>query len=244
MFFWKWPGAYFSAERLWDYVVAFLPVLFAILLLIPTAISAESRHTRPFRFDLRLLVFACLSFGLLVASYLVILVLNDNRHLWRTEFLPSFAAACLGATALYALLGQVNRTAQRMVLAAGFVAVVGIFSVIAGVNSGIFFHDKWERHRVVMSSIIANAPRVADGTLFVIRNINIDPKTEPLGRNVWFDLALRLAYPDTTVAGIYFLADKSPAPDANIDIENGEPHLCPMERQRYSTQCRTRGSAT
>jgi hypothetical protein len=96
---------------------------------------------------------------------------------------------------------------------------------MAGVNSGILFHDKWERQRVVMSSIIANAPRVADGTLFVIRNINIDPKTEPFGHNMWFDLALRLAYPDTTVAGIYFLRDKSPAPGAGIDIVNGEPHL-------------------
>ena len=223
--FWQWPGVHFEPNRLWDYVLALLPVLVAILVLVPTAIRSENRNTRPFRLDLRLLVFASLSFGLLVASYLVILLLNDNRLLWRTEFLPGFATACLGGTALYALLNRVQTTARRTVLAVGVITLVGVFSVLAGVNSGMLFHEMWERQRAVMSSIIANAPSVADGTLFVIRNI--DRQKEPFGHNMWFDLALRLAYPDTTVAGIYFLADKSAAPGADIDIENGEPHLLP-----------------
>ena len=115
--FWKWPEAYFMVDRSWGYVLALLPVLAAILLLVPTAIHRESRSTRPFRVDLRLFVFACLSFGLLVASYLVILLLNGNDLFWRTEFLPGFAAACLGGTALYALLNRVQTTARRTVLA-------------------------------------------------------------------------------------------------------------------------------
>jgi hypothetical protein len=225
--FWKWPEAYFRVDRSWGYVLALLPVLAAILLLVPTAIYWESRSTRPFRVDLRLLAFACLSFGLLVASYLVILLLDGNNLLWRTEFLPSFAAACLGGTALYALLDRVQTTARRTVLAVGVTTFVGVFSVLAGVNSGMFFYEIWERHRVVMSSIIANAPNVTDGTLFVIRNV--DPQDDPFGHNMWFDLALRLAYPDKLVAGTYFFREGSPAEGANIDIANGKPHLLPGE---------------
>ena len=223
--FWKWPEAYFSVDRSWGYVLALLPVLAAILLLVPTAIHWESRSTRPFRVDLRLLVFACLSFGLLVASYLVILLLNGNDLFWRTEFLPSFAAACLGGTALYALLNRLQTTAQRTVLATGVTTCVGVFSALAGVNSGMAFHEIWEPHRVVMSSIIANAPSVTDGTLFVIRNV--DPENDPFGDNMWFDFALRLAYPDKLVAGTYFFRDDSPARHANIDIKNGKPQLLP-----------------
>ena len=223
--FWKWPEAYFMMDRSWGYVLALLPVLAAILLLIPTAIHRESRSTRPFRVDLRLFVFACLSFGLLVASYLVILLLNGNDLFWRTEFLPGFAAACLGGTALYALLNRVQTTAWRTVLAIGVTTCVGVFSVLAGVNSGMTFHEAWEAHRVAMSSIIANAPNVTEGTLFVIRNV--DPQDDPFGHNMWFDLALRLAYPHKLVAGTYFSRDGSPAEGANIDIKNGKPHLLP-----------------
>ena len=223
--FWKWPGAYFRVDRSWGYVLALLPVLAAILLLVPTAIHWENRSPRPFRVDLRLLVFACSSFGLLVASYLVILLLNGNHLLWRTEFLSSFAAACLGGTALYALLNRVQTTARRTVLAVVVTTFVGVFSVLAGVNSGIFFHELWERQRVAMSSIVANVPSVTDGTLFVIRNV--DPQKDPFGHNMWFDLALRLAYPDKLVAGTYFFRDESPARGANIAIENGKPQLLP-----------------
>lgn len=223
LIFWKWPQAFFRSDRLWDYAIALPPVLVAIFLLVPTAISAENRSTRSFRLDLRLLIFACLSFGLLVASYLVILILEDNRELWRTEFLPSFAAACLGGAALYALLSLAYATAQRLILAMGVMTAVGIFSIMAGVNSGLQFHDLWEGQRVVMSSIISNAPRVADGTLFVIRNM--DRQSDPFGDNGWFDLAMRLAYPETKVAGIYFFADGSPALSSSIDIKGGRPRL-------------------
>ena len=78
---------------------------------------------------------------------------------------------------------------------------------------------------MAMSSIIANAPSVTDGTLFVIRNV--DPQNDPFGHNMWFDLALRLAYPHKLVAGTYFFRDDSPAEGANIDIKNGKPHLLP-----------------
>ena len=155
----------------------------------------------------------------------MILVLNDNRGLWRTEFLPSFAAACVLAAALNALVALTPRRAARTLLAVVVFMVAGIFATFSGVNSALYFHGLWHRQRVLISSILFNAPKVADGTLFVLRNI--DSHRDPFGHNMWLDLALRLAYPRTKVAGIYFFADGTPAPGMNIDLGSGEARLLP-----------------
>jgi hypothetical protein len=222
--FWHWPNAYFQAERRPDYIIAFIPILAAILILTAVAVNLENRSSKPFHVDLRLLLFACVSTGLLIASYLVVLLLRDNDTLWRTEFMPGFAAAWIMGAALYALLALIPGSVPRAILAVGAFATVGIFAARAGVNSALHSHDLWERHRVVISSIVANAPRVADNTLIIVRNV--DPKSDPFVRaDMWLDCALRLAYPGTKVAGIYFFQDGSSAPDVSIDMNGGEPHL-------------------
>jgi hypothetical protein len=221
--FWNWPQAYFDRERIWHYALALLPVVIGIALVVPRAVSAENRCARPFRIDLQLVKFVGVSFCLLVASYLVVLLLSDNRQLWRTEFLGSFAAPCLMAASVYALLSTVRRTSVRVIMSLAAFGVVGTFATYAGVNSALKFHLLWERQRVLLASLIASAPRVADGTLFVVQDI--DPKRDPFGHNMWLDLALRLAYPETRVAGIYTFVDGHSAPGMNIDIRRGEPHV-------------------
>lgn len=221
--FWLWPHTSFQTGRGLDYVIAFAPVMAAILILVALAVYAENQSTKPFRIDMRLFLFAWLSIGLLIASYLVILLLRDNPRLWRTEFLPGFAAAWLMGTILYALLALVPGTVPRAILAIGAFATLGVFATRAGVNSALFFHDIWERHRVIVSSIIANAPKVADDTLIIVRNI--DPQNDPFGAEMWLDRALRLAYPRTKVGGIYFFQDGSSTADTSIDMVSGEPHL-------------------
>ena len=193
--FWQWPHSSFQAERSLDYVIAFVPVMAAILILIPIAIYLECRSPKPFHIDVKLLLFACLSIGLLIASYLAILLLRDNRSLWRTEFLPGFAAAWVIGAALYALLAFVPGSVPRTNRCHRCVRDPGRLLVRAGVNSALYFHGLWERHRVIVSSIIANAPKVADGTLIIVRNIN--PQNDPFGADMWLDMALRLAYPRT-----------------------------------------------
>jgi hypothetical protein len=223
--FWLWPHAYFQPDRSMDYLIAFVPVMAAIVIVVPIAIYAESRSSKPFHIDMHLFLFACLGIGLLIASYLVVLLLQDNRSLWRTEFLPGFAAAWVMGAAVYALLALVPGSVLRAILATGVFATLGIFATRAGVNSALYFHELWERHRIAVSSIVANAPKVADGTLFIIRNI--DPQNDPFGADMWLDHALRLAYPRTSVAGIYYFQDGSTAQDTSIDMTGGEPHLLP-----------------
>lgn len=223
IFPWHWPQAFFNWQRVRQYTIASVPVFLAIVLLTSAAISTEERSTRAFHIDRRLLLFGAVSFGLLVASYLAILMLQDNRQLWRTEFLPGFAAACVLSTGLYALLAVISIAIVRTVVAVIAFSVFGLFATFSGVNSGYEFHALWERQRVILAAVISNAPQVADGTLFVIRHI--DRRRDPFGHNMWLDLALRMAYPRTRIAGIYMFADDSPSPGMSIDIENGEPHL-------------------
>jgi hypothetical protein len=224
--FWQWPFATLVPDRSADYALAFLLIAIAILIVSTLALYLEKLSPKPFQVDVRLLLFIGVGFGLLIASYLVILVLADNRELWRTEFLPSFAAAWLMAAALYALAGLIRGSVLRIVLLSSALMVVGIFSARAGVNSALFYHSLWERQRLVISSIIANAPRIANGTLIVVRNV--DRQNDPFGDNMWLDVALRLAYPETQVAGIYFFRDGSPAPSLNISIVDGIARTMPI----------------
>jgi hypothetical protein len=224
--FWNWPNSIYLPENLRNYGVAGIPVVVGAGLLTIRAVIAESRSTQAFLWDRQVFKFACVACGLLIASYLVILVLGDNRHLWRTEFLPSFAAASLMAATLYSLLGLVPWSALRVATAAPLVTAVAIYATLAGVNSALYSGVVWERQRVIISSIVSNIPDVADGTLFVIRNVNRNE--DPFGYNEYFDLSLHLAYPGRKIAGIYFLDDSALAPGTtNVDFNGGKPRIRP-----------------
>lgn len=223
---WRWPRSFFYWQRIRDYTIAFIPVLGAIILLIPAAISSEKKSPRPFHVSYRLPLFGAVSLGLLVASYLVILVLHDNRELWRTEFLPGFAAACVLSTILYAVLAAVRIHVWRAAVAILAFSAVGVSATFGAINSGQEFYALWERQRALLATVIANAPQVADDTLFVVRNVN--RQHDPFGHNMWLDLALRMAYPGRIIAGIYTFADGRPSPGMSIDIEDGHAHLLPF----------------
>ena len=223
---WHWPHAYFSSQHWHEYAIAIIPITLAAAAVSLIGIARESIGKGPikaFRLSGRLVLFAGIGLGLLVASSTVILLLADNRTLWRTEFLPSFPASCLLATVLYALVSVARTNGFRLAIAVIALMGVGTFSTFAGVNSALYFHSLWERQRILISSIVSNAPNVRDGTLFIVRNI--DRSKDPFGHNMWLDLAVRLAYPGIRVGGIYFLDDNRPAPGMNIDIAHGEPRI-------------------
>jgi hypothetical protein len=224
--FWNWPNSLYLRENRWNYGGAGIPVLIGAGLLLIRALILEHQSTQPFRLDGQVFKFACAALGLVVASYLAILVLDDNRHLWRTEFLPSWAAASLMAVALYSLLRFVPGSALRLVASAPLVIAIGIYATLGGVNSALNNGASWEQERVIIDSIVSNAPDVADGTLFVIRNVS--RQADPFGYNEYLDLALHLAYPGRKVAGTYFFADSGPAPGpSNVDLNGGEPRIRP-----------------
>src|SRR5580704_13473483 len=76
-----------------------------------------------------------------------------------------------------------------------------------------------------MAELLETAPKIQPGTLILLTNVprDDDPFT---GDNSWFDMALRLAYPGTRVAGAYWHADGTSASGAKPDIEeNGNWRL-------------------
>lgn len=221
--FWSWPHVGFHRAPIGDYPLALIPIAVALVLTLPSAFAAERRMARPYRLDDRFLRFALAFFGLLIAAYLVPIILADNRKMWRTEFLASFAAGTLMAWALYALIGLLGARRWIEFSAVFLVSVMAAFSVQCGVNAGWFFRTMWEQHRLVIASVLRDAPRLADGTVVVLRQVDLE--RDPFGHNMWFDLALRVAYPGTALAGVYYFQDGRPAPGANIMFAKGEPRL-------------------
>jgi hypothetical protein len=221
--FWNWPISIYMPPYLGSYGIAAIPIIIGIGIVTVRAVTAEARSARPFKLDWHGLLFVCIFFGFLVASCLVILTLGDNRNLWRTDFLPGFAAASLMAAAIYGVLHFIPGSALRTMLAASLILAVGVFATFAGVNSALGNSFIWERQRLLMSSILANVPDAADGTLFVLRNLS--PDADTFAYNEYFTLALRLAYPGRNVVGAYFFADGSPARAMNVDFGGGKPRV-------------------
>ena len=139
------------------------------------------------------------------------------------------------AASLYLLLHFIPGSALRMAAAAPVVIVIGVYATFAGVNSALANGAVWEQQRAVMSSIVSNIPDVADGTLFVVRNIS--RHEDPFAYNEYLDLALHLAYPGRKITGIYFFDDSGPAPGGtNVDFSSGGFQIQPKSNLRYTAQ--------
>ena len=233
--FWNWPISIYYAANLQNYVIASIPALIGTGLITTRAMVSESRSATPFRLDRQIVVFVLVACGLLVASYLVVLLLGDNRNLWRTEFLPGFAAASIMAALLYLALHFVPGRSLRILAAAPLIIIVGVFATFAGVNSALSNGAVWQNQRALMSSIVSNIPDVADGTLFVIRNVS--RQADPFGYSEYLDLALHLAYPGRKITGLYYFGDSAMAPGGtNVDLTSGGFRIQPHSHLRYPTQ--------
>src|SRR5207244_3393338 len=74
---------------------------------------------------------------------------------------------------------------------------------VSAIKLGAFHYALWERHRQAGAQVLQIAPQVKPGTVVVLTNI---PKGDaPFGHNMWFDVALWLAYPETPVVGCIFM---------------------------------------
>jgi hypothetical protein len=70
-----------------------------------------------------------------------------------------------------------------------------------------------------MQEMLRAAPRVEDGTVIVLTGVS--KSADPFGDDFWFDMAIRLAYPRTQVAGVYFYADQTAGISNNLQPSNG-----------------------
>jgi hypothetical protein len=153
-------------------------------------------------------------FAALALSFPVYLLLNSARGLWRTQFLSGIGAGIVFAGILGLISWVPLRRFARITVVIATGACIAYFgSVFALEKAGVHRYD-WNRHRRALLEIARFAPSVQPGTVVVLTNV---PKGEdPFFDNLWFDLGLRLMYPGTPVAGVYFFTDGSPGTGNNL----------------------------
>jgi hypothetical protein len=138
---------------------------------------------------------------------------------WRTQFLSGIGAAMVFAALLGLIAIILRYRAWRLgVLGAGGAAIV-FYAASASYVMADFHFGIWERHRQTIAQVLQVAPRVRADTVVVV--LGIPKSADPFGDNMWCDMALRLAYPSRTVAGVYYFQDGSEPPGRGLQIVDG-----------------------
>lgn len=199
--FWAWPGV--PATRAPEAQLALIAAL-TVLILITGMFALSARRLPERRPLLRAMAVGIL---LIVFSFPVYLLLDSSRSLWRTQILSGLGAGLFlaGAVALFASL-TASRWLRFGILAtlSGWVAWCGGLSVL---DKSVYHRALWEQHKHAMTEMLEVAPNVKPGTLIILTDVPRGERDPFGGDNMWFDMALRLAYPGTPVAGAYWYGD-------------------------------------
>lgn len=153
--------------------------------------------------------------ALVALSFPAYLLLNSARSLWRTQFLAGVGAALVFGGVIGLLMMGVS-VRLRVIVAGAVGSAVVAGGSISAIKKGAFHHWIWERHRYAIAQVIQVAPAVRSGTLVVLTNVS--RQEDPFGHNMWFEFALRLAYPFTRVGGFYVYSDGTYAPGRNLQL--------------------------
>jgi hypothetical protein len=155
-----------------------------------------------------------------VLSFPAYLLLEGAALLWRTQFLSgigtALAWASVAALAASLLPGRWPRASVFLVMG-GLVAWFGVSNALRLAAA----HDNiWSRHRRAMEAMLVEAPRLPERSVVVA--VNVPKADDPFGHNMWFNFALKLAYPGNRVSGIYFYDDGTPAAGNHLHPGVGE----------------------
>jgi len=167
-------------------------------------------------------ILALMAAGLVwvVLSFPAYLLLNSARGFWRTQFLagPGAAAVFAAVAALLFSFLPYRRVREAAAVCAG--AVVVYYGVCAAVQLGGRHRDIWEQHRRAVAKLLRAVPQVKPDTVIVL--VDVPQPEDPFRNDMWFDFALRLAYPATPVSGVYFYTDGSAAPGDNLKLQKNQ----------------------
>jgi len=151
----------------------------------------------------------------LFLSFPAHLLLAAARTPRRTQLLSSIAAAIVLGTTASILAGVMRRDRWRPVLAILFVVPIVWIGATRTLERGGALRRDWNINLQGMQQLLRAAPVVRDGTIVVMTNV--PRQADPFfAYAFWFNLALRLAYPQTTIAGVYYYDDNTPAPADNL----------------------------
>jgi hypothetical protein len=215
--FWKWslqmPPANAEALLLVGILAGLVTALGALFVCGQSG-AAELVGTRR-----ELVVAAALGGAVLVASFPAYLVLTSARLVWRTQFLSGVGFGLLAAATIGLGASFIPRQAFRLVVCVAVGAVIAAFGARAAYKDANFHYGIWERHKHAVAEVLSVAPQVEQSTVIVYTGVPAE--ADPFGHTMWFDLAMRLAYPTTAVTGEYYLAGGKPAPGATLALEHG-----------------------
>jgi hypothetical protein len=168
----------------------------------------------------RLLVLAGCGAALFAFSFPVFLLLDSARGLWRTQFIAGLGYGLLVVAVAGILASFVPRRLGRPVAFYALCLIPLVFGLRASIKRGELHYGLWERHRFAMEQILRVAPAVSPGSTIILTNVPKD--ASPFGDNMWYLVALQLAYPRTYLAGVYFHTDGSPSPSFNLKIDGSD----------------------
>jgi hypothetical protein len=131
--------------------------------------------------------------------------------------LSAIAAAIVFGSIFNILGGLISRERWRPLLAIFLAVPVMWIGACRTIERGGSLRWDWITNLEAMRQLLRAVPSVKDGTVVVMTNV---PKeVDPFFRFAfWYNNALRLAYPRTTVAGVYYYDDGTPAPSDNLRL--------------------------
>lgn len=218
--FWKWPAGAWKYSTTTAYVVGGIAAAaFGAGLVALAQSNGKDEAGQPFPASAK----TCWTVAgagalVLVLSFPVYLALNSARGLWRTQMLSGVGAGILMAAILGIVASFCARRTLQLPVMIAMGAAVTWFGAASAVQEGGFHRWIWERHRTAMLEVLHVAPQVRPETIVIMTNV---PKnSDPFGDQLWFDYALRLAYPHIPVSGIYFYMDGTAGPGNNFRFEH------------------------
>jgi hypothetical protein len=218
--FWTWPGdslAKAPENQLMLYATIVVLILLAGMLILAGISRANGGWIPRTRTLLAAMVIGLL---LLVCSFPAYLILDSSRSLWRTQMLSSLGAAVLLGFAICLCAKILPGKWAQLGVAASLTAIIAGYGSFSALKKGAYHQWIWQRHQHLMEQVLHVAPKVKPGTLVILTNVPRDSEGDAFASdNMWFDMALRLAYPGTAVAGVYSYADGSLAPDNNLQVD-------------------------
>ena len=199
--FWAWPGEG-TARAASGQLAVF--ALIAVVVMLAGAVALRGG----FAMDPRPLAGALgVGFLAVVLSFPVYLLLDSARSLWRTQILAGVGAALVFSSAIALCACRVRVRWLQLALIANLSGIVCWFGSDSVLKKSAEHRWIWEHHKHAMAEVLAVAPRVKPGTVIVLTNVPKGSEDPFNSANMWFDMALRLAYPGTPVAGSYWHAD-------------------------------------
>jgi hypothetical protein len=166
-----------------------------------------------------LVVLASTGAVLLVLSFPAYLILTSARSVWRTQFLSGIGFGAMAAALVTLAATYVRNRFVSLLVALGLAASVAYFGAAASYKEAHFHYTIWLLHKHAIEEVLEAAPHLKPDTVVVYTGV---PSTaDPFGDTMWFDLALRLAYPNVPLAGVYFRDTGVPAPGASLRLRGG-----------------------